>query len=358
MKFLRNAALIMLIMIGICMVSLALVYKVNTDPVNVNNKDKIEVEIPQNSTIKDISKILKEKELIKNSNFFVFYLKLFPLKDGESLKASTYYLSQDMDIQEIIDTLKKGNNTNVEQIIVRFNEGIGIRKFAEVVADKTDNTEEDVYKVLKDDEFLDELIDKYWFLDKSIKDDKLYYSLEGFLFPDTYYFSGKNVSVKDIINKMLKREDEILSEYKDTIANSKYSVREIIILASIIEKEGKTRDFDNISSVFYNRLSNSMKLESCATLYYGSKKEFSDVGIATSEMIKNDNPYNTYMYEGLPVGPISLPGKDAINAAVNPSDTENLYFLSDNEGKTYFFKTYSEHQAKQRELEKAGKWNR
>ena len=340
------------------MVSLALVYKVNTDPVNVNNKDKIEVEIPQNSTIKDISKILKEKELIKNSNFFVFYLKLFPLKDGESLKASTYYLSQDMDIQEIIDTLKKGNNTNVEQIIVRFNEGIGIRKFAEVVADKTDNTEEDVYKVLKDDEFLDELIDKYWFLDKSIKDDKLYYSLEGFLFPDTYYFSGKNVSVKDIINKMLKREDEILSEYKDTIANSKYSVREIIILASIIEKEGKTRDFDNISSVFYNRLSNSMKLESCATLYYGSKKEFSDVGIATSEMIKNDNPYNTYMYEGLPVGPISLPGKDAINAAVNPSDTENLYFLSDNEGKTYFFKTYSEHQAKQRELEKAGKWNR
>ena len=64
------------------------------------------------------------------------------------------------------------------------------------------------------------------------------------------------------------------------------------------------------------------------------------------------------MYEGLPVGPISLPGKDAINAAVNPSETEYLYFLSDNEGKTYFFKTYSEHQAKQKELDAAGKWQR
>lgn len=358
MRFLRNAAMIMFILVGISAISLSLMYKMNTDPINAKNTDKIEVVIPPNSSVKEIGKILKEKELIRNADFFVLYNKMFPLKDGKTMKAGTYYLSQSMDIDELIKVICEGNNTNEDQIIVRFNEGIGISKFAKIVAEKTNNTEEDVYKVLSDTDYLDELIGKYWFLDDSIKTAKTYYSLEGFLFPDTYYFSGKSAPVREIVDKMLKREDEILTPYKDDIANSKYSVREIITMASIVEKEGKTKDFDKIASVFYNRLSSSMKLESCATLYYGSKKEFSDVGIATSEMMQNDNPYNTYMYEGLPVGPISLPSKEAIKAAVKPDNTEYMYFLSDNEGNTYFFKTYGEHQAKQRELEQAGKWQR
>ena len=358
MKFLRNAAIIMLIMLGICFVSISLVYKVNTDPIDAKSTDKMEVVIPANSSVKKVGEILKENGLIHNANFFSFYLKLFPLKDGKTLKAGTYFLSKSMDIDELIEVICAGNNSNENQIIVRFNEGIGIKKFASIVAEKTNNTEDDVYDALKDKDFLDELIKEYWFLDDSIKNNKLYYSLEGYLFPDTYYFKGKVVEVRDIIRKMLKREDEILSEYKDDIAASKYSVKDVIIMASIIEKEVKTKDFDNIASVFYNRLASSMKLESCATLYYGSKKEFSDVGIATGEMMQNDNPYNTYMYDGLPVGPISLPSKEAIKAAVKPADTENLYFLSDNKGNTYFFKTYSEHQAKQRELEQAGLWQR
>jgi UPF0755 protein len=358
MKFLRNAAIIMFICVGISAISLSLVYKVNTDPVNEKSTDKIETVIPANSTVREVANVLKEKKLIRNADFFVFYLKMFPLKDGKTLKAGTYYLSQSMDIDELIDTICKGNNTNEDQIIVRFNEGIGITKLAKIIAEKTDNTEEDVYKIISDQDYLDELINKYWFLDKSIKEEKTYYSLEGYLFPDTYYFSGKSAPVKEIIEKMLKREDEVLSEYKDDIAKSKYSVRDIIIMASIVEKEGKTKDFDKIASVFYNRLSSPMRLESCATLYYGSKKEFSDVGIATSEMMQNDNPYNTYMYDGLPVGPISLPSKEAIKAAVKPDDTGYLYFLSDNEGNTYFFETLGEHQAKKRELEAAGKWQR
>jgi UPF0755 protein len=358
MKFLRNAAIIMLVMLGICFVTISIVYKTNTDPVDAKATDKIEVVIPPNSSVREVGDVLKDKGLIKNSNFFVFYLKLFPLKDGKTLKAGTYFLSKSMNIDELIEVICEGNNTNADQIKVRFNEGISIKKFASVVAEKTTNKEEDVYKVLSDSDFLDELINKYWFLDNSIKDEKQYYSLEGYLFPDTYYFANKNVEVKDIIIKMLNREEEILNGYKDDIANSKYSVRDIIIMASIVEKEGKRKDFDNIASVFYNRLSSSMRLESCATLYYGAKKEFSDVGIATSEMMQDDNPYNTYMYDGLPVGPISLPSKEAIEAAVKPSETDNLYFLSDNKGNTYFFKTYSEHQAKQRELEKAGLWLR
>ena len=346
----------MLIMIAISLGAIAFVYKTNTSPVDAKSTDKIEVVIPKNSTARDVGEILKEKGLIRNVDFFALYIKIFPLK--KDIKASTYYLSKSMDLDEILKTITEGNNINTDQIKITFKEGINIKKLAELIEEKTNNKADDVYELLKDYEYLNELIENYWFIDKDIKDDRLYYSLEGYLFPDTYYFVNKDVTVKEIIEKMLKREDEILTPFKDDIAASKYSVRQIIIMASIIEKEGKTRDFDNIASVFYNRISSSMKLESCATLYYGAKKDFSDVGIATSDMINDDNPYNTYMYDGLPVGPISLPSKEAIQAAVKPADTEYLYFLSDNQGVSYFFNTYGEHQAKQQELINAGKWDR
>ena len=101
-----------------------------------------------------------------------------------------------------------------------------------------------------------------------------------------------------------------------------------------------------------------MSLGSCATTYYGMKMEFNEVGIATNEMINDNNPYNTYILTTLPVGPISLPSKEAIEASINPNDTEYLYFLSDSEGTTYFFKTYNEHVNKKNELIKQNKWSR
>ncbi len=355
MKVLRNAAIILFVLLAITTVSLTLVYKTNIEPIDVNDTELIKVVIPSGASKKDVGNILKDNGLIRNTNFFLVYIKLFPTKD---FKATTYYLSKNMDLKTIISKLEEGNTINEDQIVLTFKEGIGITKLAKIISENTSNTEEDVYNLLKDDAYLDEIIEKYWFLDESIKNNKLYYSLEGYLFPDTYYYTNKDVTVKEIFAKMLKREDEILSEFNKDIAASNYSVKDVIIMASIIEKEGKKRDFDKISSVFYNRLSSSMKLESCATLYYGSKKDFSDVGIATSEMINNDNPYNTYMYDGLPVGPISLPGKDAIKAAVHPEKSNYKFFLSDNEGNSYFFETYQEHQEKQRELEKAGKWQR
>ena len=355
MKILRNAALIMFVFLLIAVVSLTLVYKTNIEPVDANDTTLIEVEVPQGATKKEVGILLKEKGLIRNSDFFLVYLKLFPSKD---FKATTYYLNKSMDLKTIVGELEKGNDINKNQIKITFKEGINITDVADIIATNTNNTKEDVLKLLQDEEYLDELIEKYWFLDESIKNKKLYYSLEGYLFPDTYYYASKDVTVKEIFAKMLKKEDEVLSTYKDEIVNSKYSLKDIVIMASIIEKEGKKRDFDKISSVFYNRLSSSMKLESCATLYYGARKKFSDVGIATSEMIANNNPYNTYQNAGLPVGPISLPGKEALDASVHPAKGDDMYFLSDNEGNTYFFKTYAEHQAKQRELEKAGKWQR
>ena len=132
----------------------------------------------------------------------------------------------------------------------------------------------------------------------------------------------------------------------------------IVIDSVVYEKEGKTDDFTNISSVFHNRLDVNMKLESCATTFYGMGLDFNETGIANSEMIANINPYNTYKVEKLPIGPISNPGEKAIKAAIYPEQTKNLFFLSDKKGKTYFFETLDAHAKKKKELIAAGNFYR
>lgn len=355
MKIFRNIAAIILVLLGITILSLCTIYNINIKAVDKNDDSKIEVIIPQGTSKKEVGNILEENGLIRSSNFFSIYIKLFDTKD---FKASTYYLSKNMDLREIISVLENGNSYNPNQIAITFKEGINIRKLATLIQDNTNNSYDDVISTLNDDKYLDELIEKYWFITDNIKNDKLYYSLEGYLFPDTYYFSSKNVTVKEILEKMLDKMGSVLEEYKDKIKNSDLNVHEILTLASIIEKEGKTKDFGKISSVFYNRLKLNMSLGSCATAYYGMGMDFDEVGIATSEMMSNVNDYNTYILKSLPIGPISLPGMSAIVAAITPEESDNLYFLSDNEGVTYFFKTLQEQIAKKNELIQSGKWQR
>ena len=355
MKIFRNIAAIILVILGITILSICTIYNINIKAVDKNDDSKIEIVIPQGTSKKEVGNILEENGLIRSSTFFSIYIKLFDTKD---FKASTYYLSKNMDLKEIINVLENGNSYNPNQIAITFKEGINIRKLATLIQDNTNNSYDDVIDTLNDKEYLDELIEKYWFITDSIKNDKLYYSLEGYLFPDTYYFSNKSVTVKEIIEKMLDKMEKVLEEYKDEIENSSLSIHEILTLASIIEKEGKTQDFAMISSVFYNRLKLKMALGSCATAYYGMGMDFDEVGIATSEMMSNINDYNTYILTSLPIGPISLPGLNAIVAAIKPDESDNLYFLSDNEGVTYFFKTLQEQTAKKNELIQSGKWQR
>lgn len=354
MKKFRNIALIILISTTIIIVGCCLFYNYQLTPVSKSEKI-ISIEIPANTTTRGISNILKENNLIRDQRVFLIYIKLMNV---ENMKAGYYELSPNMGVKKIVSILEEGSKLNPNEIRLTFREGINIRKVASIISESTNNSYDSIIELLKDDEYLDQLIEKYWFLDESIKNEKLYYSLEGYLFPDTYYFTDKDVSVKDIFDKMLNRMDQVLTPYKEEIEKNGKGVHDILTLASVIEKEGKTRDFGMISSVFHNRIGIHQKLESCATGYYGLGLDFNELGIATREVISAKNDYNTYQINGLPVGPISLPSKDAILASLHPNNTEYLYFLSDNQGVTYFFKTYSEHQKKQQELIKAGKWYR
>lgn len=177
--------------------------------------------------------------------------------------------------------------------------------------------------------------------------------LEGYLFPDTYEFDpNSNSREKDIILKMLRRFDEIfVPEYYNRVKEMDITIDEAIILASIIEREARVpEERPAIAGVFYNRLRNKSsalrKLQSCATIQYilykrdGKMKEM--ISVEDEEI---DDPYNTYLYEGLPPGPICSPGKDSIEAALYPEEHDYMYFVAKNDGtgEHYFSRTFTEH---------------
>ena len=200
------------------------------------------------------------------------------------------------------------------------------------------------------------LIDKYWFLTDDILKDGIYYPLEGYLFASTYeLYNGSGI--KDIITKMLDGTNDILTKYKEDIENSKYSVHEILTLASVVEQEGAaSNDRAGVAGVFYNRLKIGESLGSDVTTYYAYGKNF-DEDLSMSELNNCSNGYNTRNgcnAGKLPIGPICSPSSDSIIATINPSNHDYLFFVADKTGKTYFTKTNAEHNAKVRELKAYG----
>ena len=319
-----------------------------------NAETKI-VEIEEKTRTEGILDILKKENLIKSKYAVALYMKINNIK---SLQAGKYELSQSMTAKEIINKITSGEIYD-ESIKITFNEGKNIRWIAETIAEKTNNSEEDVYNLLKDEEYIDSMIEKYWFLTDTIKDENIYYPLEGYLYPDTYIFENKDVSVKTIFNIILNKTDKVLQNYKSKIEQSGKSVHEILTIASIIELEGNDEDSRyGISSVIYNRLKNNMSLGSDVTTYYAMQVDMGERNLYSSE-IKTANPYNTRgpnMNGKLPIGPIGNPSEEAIKAALNPTDSNYLYFVADSKGKIYFSKNYTEHQKIIKDLQQQGLW--
>lgn len=346
---------IILVLVAILLIGIATLlgtYCYFKSPVS-NDKKEVSIVIENGSTISDIAALLKKEGLIKNENFFKLYVKL---KKVSNVYAAKYYFSPSMNLDEIINTLNEGGY-NENEISITFKEGINMRGIAKLIKENTSNSEDDVYKKLKDEKYLNSAIEKYWFLTDDIKNSKIYYSLEGYLFPDTYRFNSKDVTVEEIFNKMLDQMEKKLNKYKKQIEKSKYSVHELITLASITQSEGYNEDdFKNIASVFYNRLKTGMALGSCVTSYYGVKKDMTD------ELLQKDidasNPYNTRGNNpvSFPVGPISMPGAKALDATLDPIETSYYFFVSDKNNKLYFTKTLNEHERMITKLQNEGLW--
>lgn len=351
----------------IAILSIFLCYQNNLKAVGGNKT--IEFTIETGTPTKNVIDNLYNKKIIKNDLAAYIYVKLNPY----NLQAGIYELNTNMTLDEILNKFSNGEviDNSIKVTFVEglkldnfepsFNgnvikNGIQLKSYAKTISNNFPYTEEEVIKLLTNEEYIKELIDKYWFLTEDILDSKLYYALEGYLAPDTYNFK-EDATLKEIIEKLLDGTDKILKEHKKDIENSDYSIHEIITLASIIEKEsGTAEDRAGVAGVFYNRLSRGEKLGSDVTTYYGAKVEMVDRDLRQYEEIESYTPYNTRLIAGLPVGPICSPSKKSLEAALNPEKHDYLFFVADKNGKTYFTKTNAEHESKVAELKKQGLW--
>lgn len=285
-------------------------------PLEENSATQKVVNIPSGNNAKEIVDVLEKNEIIRKNNYtFRILIKIMKLED--QLKYGEYDLSSSMSMLQILDKLVKGEVITYK---ITIPEGYTSAQIAELLDKK-------------------EIVEKESFLKLVNNGEK---SWEGYLFPDTYEVP-KQYGAENMVKIMLSNFNQIAIENKfaDKAEKIGFSMEEIIILASIIEKESKfTEERRQVSSVFHNRLKKNMKLQSCATIQYILEEPKEELDESD---LKIDSPYNTYLYKSLPPGPICNPGLDSIIAALEPEEEDYLYFVLGENGKHIFSKTYQEH---------------
>lgn len=328
MGIIRLSLLFILI---ICVYSGYHYYSSLKSPVDISNSSDILINIPKGASTSKIASILKDNKLIKNEFYFRYISK--KRKIGEKYQAGEYTLQRSMDLNQIIEKLLEGD-VYTETTKLTIPEGFELRQIVDrlVNNDNLNINKEKLMEVVENEDF------DFKFLEGIPKGKN---RLEGFLFPDTYEVD-RETTEKELVFKMLKRFDEVFNdEYYERAKELNMSVNDVIVLASIIEREAKeNNERAIISSVFYNRLKKKMLLQSCATIQYalGERKEK-----LTYKDLEIKSPYNTYKNIGLPPKPIASPGKASIEAALYPADTNYMYFVAKGDGSHVFSNTYKEH---------------
>ena len=314
--------------------------KGETQPVDTAQTELVAFEIEQGASVKEVSKALEKEGIIRNSKLFNFYLKF---KNVSGFKSGLYHVSKSMTLDEIIAELSgqgKDKDQNATKVLIR--EGEQLTEIAKEVEKSTKYSAADFMAKVQDEDFLRYLVQKFpKLLTQSYNGYQVKYVLEGYLFPATYDMNDSK-TLQMLITEMVAKTDEVMSKYYDKILASDYTLQEIMAMASLIEKEGtKLEDRKKISSVFHNRIKENMKLQTDVSVQYalGEHKE-----ALSLEDLEVDSPYNLYQNYGVGPGPYNSPSEDAIVAAMEPAETDYLYFLADIKTKEiYYAKTYEEH---------------
>ena len=285
--------------------------------------------------IKMVSSLLKDYGLINYKWLFSLYSR-FAHADLQ-LDPGTYVLSTNLDYRALVKKMQAGADSQL-QTLVMFPEGFNMDQIFARLEEKGVCSREDLYAAAANTEF------SYAFLEDAETGDA--YRLEGFLFPDTYYFY-QGMQASSAVNKFLSNlHYRITDEMWQQTRALGLTFRQVITIASLIEREAANdEERADIASVIYNRLAAGMPLQIDSTVVYAIR----DTGVTklTTELIQaTDSPYNTYLYTGLPPGPICNPGMSSIHAALNPNYTNYYYYALDTATNTHrFFVTFEEHAA-------------
>jgi len=313
----KNIIVVAVLFVSILFISWIFLPFYNSAPINIL--------IPAGADSFEIANILRQQAVIKNKFLFILLSKV--LNWEKDLKAGNYEFSS----SNMIDVLGKLKKGGIKRSRVTIPEGLPGWEVSQILEKE---------KIIKKNDFLALVNDpgifkeEFFFL-LSVE------SLEGYLYPDTYYFFVEENEVQVIRKFLLRFQEIILPLYEEKIPRNDLSAEEIIILASIVEKEAQINlEKPIIAAVFHNRLEKGMKLRADPTVKYalGNFQER-----LTYEDLTVSSPYNTYVYHGLPPGPICNPGKDSIYAVLYPDEVDYLYFVAKGDGTHKFSDTYEEH---------------
>ena len=294
-------------------------------PAPPSSQEQIEVVIPSRTGVAKIQKILADSQVIRNDDRFTMLAGLLGV--ANQLKAGEYALSSGLRPYEVLNTLKQGK---VLYRPVTIPEGMELIKVADILSQGG---------WIDRDRFMELTQDRTFIMQTGLAAD----SLEGYLFPDTYFLSKGQQDEAEIIKMMVGNHLKVFDDIMQGGAQSTTGLQPhgIITLASIVEKEtGQPEERPMIARVFLNRLDRNMRLQADPTVRYATDKL---EGPLLRSDLNSPSPYNTYKIKGLPPGPICNPGRAAILAVIHPADVEYLYFVSKNDSTHHFSKTLQEH---------------
>ena len=322
-------------------------------PVDASSKEYITVQIPEGANTQEIGETLEKSGLVKHGLVFSLYAKY---KNYSDLKSGYYNLQKSMSTDDIIKELQKGGTPERQEVSLAsltIPEGYTIDQIAETVGQlqgefKEALTAEAFLAKVQDETFISQLVAKYPTLLESLptKESGVRYRLEGYLFPATYAIK-ESTTVESLIDEMVAAMDKNLSTHYAAIKEKNLTVNELLTIASLVEKEGsKTEDRKQIAGVFYNRLNIGMPLQSNIAILYAEGKLGKNISLADDAAIDTsiNSPYNVYLNLGLMPGPVDSPSLDAIEASINQTKSEHLYFVANvQDGKVYYATTREEH---------------
>ncbi len=284
-------------------------------------------EVEKGQSARDIALSLKNNEVLKKAWPFLLGYKIF--YSSQSLKAGEYSLDLPLSAKNILEVLTEGS---VYLHSITIPEGLIIEEIADLLEYEGFAEKTEFLQVASDTSLISSL-------------DQQAENLEGYLFPETYRFA-KGTTSEEIVSALVIQFMQVYNqELRDRAEEMGISAREVVILASLIEKETSLpEERALVSAVFHNRLRKGMKLDCDPTIIYVLKKEGRFKDRLRTKDLRIDSPYNTYLYPGLPPGPIANPGGESLEAALYPAGVDFLYFVSKNDGSHHFSRTFREHQ--------------
>ena len=326
-RVLVAVVLVMLVLAGIGVaVSRYLLYR---PAVDVTAGQPVHVVVAQGATTAEIAEILAEMGVIDNALMFRLQTRLD--EADSQLRAGEYDLTTGMTYDAVLEALTAG--PELRYVDVTIPEGYTAVQIAERMAAETGIAQPELIGLVTDA--------SQFSAERPYLEDVYNNSLEGYLFPATYRVE-EGSTARDVVEMMLDAFDAQVATLDLTFSASRgLDLNEVVIIASVLEREARlAEEFPLVSSVIYNRLEIPMRLQLCASVLYTLPEGTTTL---TNADLEHDSPYNTYLHDGLPVGPISNPGLRALEAAANPPDTEYLYYvLTGEDGSQTFTETYDE----------------